>query len=157
MFSWVENQQHYSTLYRALARNASALRLEAGVIIVTFLKAARILLADAFDPDFISSIMNGSRNLSREHRKDKIGLRGVFMLALLVHVDKLNNPGMKGRAKLGLPGNLLEYGTDMCGFLFRLYYAERWKHINSLFGRTQWFPFGIRRSIPVPKRWKTSE
>jgi hypothetical protein len=112
-------------------RNDSLL-LEIGVIISGFMRATKIYVDGQFADEFLKYLQNAAHNLAKDGFED---LNDAFMLSVLGRVNETT--------KVGLPRNLMERTTDICGHYYRYMRPKDWKKLNALYPR-QWNPFGIK-------------
>lgn len=130
MLSWFENHLWYASAHGQLRRSGRRLVNEKSIVVLTFLKAIGLLRDDSFDSKFRSAISNGSSNLSKH---TDLSLRSVFMLALVAHAQDVTG--------VGLPGNLMENGTELSGLFFRKFHPIEWRRANKRFGTRRWEPY----------------
>lgn len=150
MVSWYENHINYEYHSDDSQTYRKANLLNASVVILAFLKAMKIVEANTLSKTFLKYFRNASRNFSKtnlEQAKDNesmLGVRSAVMLAMLGHVHDV--------CGCGLPSNLLERGTDLCGtFLYR-WHENDWRKSNRLLPNDDWLSVQ-----PKKKRGKTSK
>lgn len=129
----LESRGYYAPILDKVDRKkySDDLLLEMGVIIFAFMRAVGILRGGRFTPSYLRYVFNAGHNLAKDGFED---LRAAFMLALHARVSDV--------AKVGLPFNLGERTTDLCGHYYRHIKPKEWRTLNALYAK-RWNPFGI--------------
>lgn len=142
MLSQFENRQSYVAVLEKSEEFRRISFQEGNIIVYSFLKSLGIIVGEEFNTDFTNSIKHGSRNISEDMKKTedkRLNLRSVFTLALLKQVQDV--------AGGGLPTNLMQHGTEMCGVFFREYHQSVWQEAQQLFDGNNWNPYGRRKGL----------
>jgi hypothetical protein len=132
--SWHENRFRYveNDVYGS-GKFCKHIMNEGNLLVFNFLKSLGIIKGDEVSTNFRQMIRHCSGNFSKfnlDNPNEPLGLRHVFMLCLLGTVDHL--------AKTGLPGNLMEHGTDMAGHFFKTFHPDEWLRAGQNVGDTKW-------------------
>jgi hypothetical protein len=133
--SWLENSIHYheNMIPKRAMRDLNS---EISIIVFGFLRAVGLMPGDFLPEDFRKKIRNCSRNFEKKNKdeqSDQLGLRDAIMLSLLGHVDEI--------AHQGLPSNLLENGTELCGMFFMRFHPGEWRTAVKCFPGETWIPY----------------
>ncbi|TRC92516.1 DUF4365 domain-containing protein [Mesorhizobium sp. WSM4303] len=118
----------------------NGIQAEMNIVVISFLKTLGLLKKDIFDDDFRAKIRNASTNLSASNSDpatEKVSLRHVFMLCLLGRTHDVCGQG--------LPTNLMEYGTEMCGLFFRQFHKDEWNEAKKKFPGERWAPYNVNQ------------
>jgi hypothetical protein len=152
MLSWYENHINYELHFDAHYARRKMNRLNASVVVLAFLKAMGIVEDDTLSKTFLKFFKNASNNFAKtnsESQEDKLSLRSAVMLAMLGQVHDACGSG--------LPSNLLERGTDLCGALLHRWHPNDWKAGNRLLKNDDWLPIGPKnQSSSQQKKSKIS-
>lgn len=136
MIARLESRFLYASLTKEEAKRSNEfVKNEIGTIIFDFLRVVEVLKHGKFDKHFLTGVSNVTRNFSKKGYAD-LGLREAFMLSILARVDEV--------AEQGLPRNLMENSTELCGHFLRYTNPKKWKELSSYFSG-KWHPFGIKK------------
>ena len=132
--SWYENQFRYVKEDLYSDKDRKHFIREGNRLGLNFLKSLCVIGENnQFSSKFRQMVGNCSSNFARSNADDpnaSLGLRHVFMLCVLGTVDDV--------AKLGLPTNLMEHGTDMAGHFFKAFHFDEWLRAGQVVGGTKW-------------------
>lgn len=150
MVSWYENHINYEYHFDNNRTYKKANFLNVSVVVLAFLKAMKIVETKTLSKTFLTYFRNASKNFAKtnlEQAKDHdsvLNLRSAVMLAMLGHVDDV--------CGCGLPSNLLERGTDLCGTFLHKWHESDWRRSNQLLPDDNWLSVQPRK-----KQRKTSK
>lgn len=130
----LENYFQYAPVDAKDKKSREFILLELGVVLFAFLRSIKVVSTRGIDEKFVSYVSNAAFNLAKH--KD-LNLRAAFMLALLGRADDLVK---------GLPRNILEQATELCGHYFRYSKPKEWRRLSGLY-RAKWYPFGIKKKL----------